>query len=204
MCPSTRTEIQNASMPNSVGERLHHDRVSVEKGKSEHSTEHKSAADGGQMPWTGEEIGHILELFSSPPLSFFPSHDEHYWKLLVITHSWLQDCRVILVIWAWSHTWQHLGTNICSACENFQYLRKQRLASSGHVHTSRYTQEDESGECCLLCYEGKKKEIKVSPYKINFDLHLSLNPDVSDLLRICWWMRIESFICQFCRRLSHF
>ncbi len=143
MCPSTRTEIQNASMPNSVGERLHHDRVSVEKGKSEHSTEHKSAADGGQMPWTGEEIGHILELFSSPPLSFFPSHDEHYWKLLVITHSWLQDCRVILVIWAWSHTWQHLGTNICSACENFQYLRKQRLAclracTHIQIHTRRW------------------------------------------------------------------
>lgn len=158
------------------------------------------------MPWTGEEIGHILELFSSPPLSFFPSHDERYWKLLAITHGWLQDCRVILVIWAWSHTWQHLGTNICLACENLQYLRKQRLASHRacthiQIHTRRWV----LWMLCLLCYEGKKKsEIKVSPYKIQFDLHLSLNPDVPDLLSICWWMMIESFICQFCRRLSHF
>jgi len=54
---------------------------------------------------------------------------------------------------------------------------------------------------CLLRYEGKKmenKKIKIKiPYKIQFDLQLSLNPEVPDLLRICWWMRMESFICLF-------
>lgn len=41
-----------------------------EEGTSEHSTERKTAADGGQMPWTEEEIGHILESFSSPASLF--------------------------------------------------------------------------------------------------------------------------------------
>ncbi len=35
---------------------------------------------------------------------------------------------------------------------------------------------------CLLFYESLKKLNQFSPYKIQFDLHLSLNPDVPDLL----------------------
>ncbi|KAA0723474.1 Activating molecule in BECN1-regulated autophagy protein 1 [Triplophysa tibetana] len=63
--PSTRSETENASMPLKVEGSVARKEAIVlrernyEEDKCEHSTERKTVADGGQMPCTEEEIGHI-------------------------------------------------------------------------------------------------------------------------------------------------